>query len=150
MFSHDGETSTVSPGSSTPLTLEFVPATACASTEAGRAVSDEMASRPILLASPSVNHRLPSGPAVSAIGADPAVGVGNSVTTPDGVIRPILFVFASANQRLPSGPVAMPSRLASAVGIGNSVITPVGVMRPMLLVPVSVNQMLPSGPPVMP
>ena len=72
MFSHEGDTSTVSPGSSTPLTLEFVPATACASTEAGRAVSDDMASRPILLASPSVNHRLPSGPAVSATGVEPA------------------------------------------------------------------------------
>ena len=40
-------------------------------------------------------------------GEDPTVGVGNSVTTPDGVMRPILPI-NSANHRFPSGPSVTP------------------------------------------
>ena len=47
--------------------------------------------RPILLPLYSVNQRLPSGPAAIPYGRLPAVGTGNSVTTPAVVIRPILL-----------------------------------------------------------
>src|SRR5205823_3889108 len=75
--------------------------------------------------------------------------MGNSVTTPLGVIRPILFTVYSVNQRLPSGPDAMsPDELP--LGMRNSVTTPLGVMRPILFGPLlsSANQTLPSGPAV--
>src|SRR5437879_5393405 len=63
--------------------------------------------RPIRLPNRSVNHRLPSGPAVMRQGPLSAVGRGNSVITPAGVIRPILFPPISVNHKLPSGPVAI-------------------------------------------
>ncbi len=75
--------------------------------------------RPILLPELSVNQRLPSGPATMSWGMEPTVGVGNSVTMPDGVIRPILPT-DSANQRFPSDPSAIPSGSA-APPIGYSV-----------------------------
>src|SRR5438093_7741673 len=53
----------------------------------------------ILLPSPSVNHRVQSGPAAIPNGTLPLVGAGNSVITPAGVIRPILFA-SSVNHRL--------------------------------------------------
>src|SRR5437773_9409661 len=43
--------------------------------------------RPILLLRHSVNHMFPSGPAAIPIGPLLAVGMGNSVMTPAGVIR---------------------------------------------------------------
>ena len=48
--------------------------------------------RPILFPAVSVNQRLPSGPAVIAIGPPPAVGMENSVMLPLGVMRPIWFI----------------------------------------------------------
>ena len=58
--------------------------------------------RPIAPLLNSVNHRLPSEPAVIPSGPQPAedpyfVGKGNSVVLPDGVIRPILFELISVN-----------------------------------------------------
>jgi hypothetical protein len=47
---------------------------------------------PILLAVNSVNHKLPSGPAVMPRGLLPAVGITYSVKIPAGVTFPILFV----------------------------------------------------------
>jgi hypothetical protein len=49
--------------------------------------------------------------------------MGNSVTSPDGVIRPILLIFVSVNQRLPSDPEVMPSGLLlTVIPAENSVI----------------------------
>ena len=41
------------------------------------------------------------------IGAPPAVGMGNSVALPAGVMRPIWSALFSANQRFPSGPAVI-------------------------------------------
>ena len=71
-----------------------------------------------------MNHRFPSGPAAIPDGTLLAVGIGNSVTVPDGVIRPILLPVDSVNHRFPSGPAAIPEALAPGVGIGNSMIAP--------------------------
>ena len=67
--------------------------------------------------SDSVNHRLPSGPAVIALGWLLAVRpVVNSVIVPVGVIRPIRpGLLDSVNHRLPSGPAVIAARVA-AVG----------------------------------
>src|SRR5262249_6738916 len=77
--------------------------------------------RPIRLVTPSVNQRLPSGPAVissgSLAGERPWV---NPVTWPSGVIRPMACI--SANQRLPSGPAVIPKGSPLGSGIGNSVV----------------------------
>ena len=97
-----------------------------------------------------MNHRLPSGPAVIPNGRLPAVGTGNSVITPAGVIRPILFPMTSVNHRLPSGPTVIPLGKLPAVGTGNSVIAPAGVIRPILFALNPVNHRLPSGPAVIP
>src|SRR5215470_12323358 len=110
--------------------------------------------RPILLAPFSVNHRLPSGPAVMPAGLLASVGMGNSVIAPAGVIRPMwLTPFVSApdstNQRLLSGPLVMPCGRLSVVGIEVSVIVPSVAMRPILLPKNSVNHNAPSGPGVM-
>src|SRR5215467_9852404 len=80
--------------------------------------------RPILLPSSSANQRLPSGPAVMAIGVPGEVGMGNSVIVPLGVMRPILLPSCSANQRLPSGPAVMALGLPGEVGMRNSEIVP--------------------------
>src|SRR5690348_7670006 len=63
----------------------------------------------IWCASCSVNHRLPSGPELMPVGLLAGVGIGNSVTSPLGVILPILLPVkaASVNHRLPSGPFVM-------------------------------------------
>ena len=60
----------------------------------------------------SANHRLPSGPAVIPSGWLCAVGMGNSVNAPAGVIRPILLDQDSVNHRLPSGPAVIPGQLS--------------------------------------
>ncbi len=104
--------------------------------------------RPIRLPAPSVNQRLPSGPAAMPSGWLPAVGTENSVTAPAVVIRPIRSPSYSVNQRFPSGPAAIPPGLTSGVGRGNSVTTPAVVIRPIRLPKDSVNQRLPSGPAV--
>jgi hypothetical protein len=49
------------------------------------------AMRPTWFATLSMNQRLPSGPLVMAYGPLPAVGIGNAVMVPLGVIRPILL-----------------------------------------------------------
>src|SRR5947209_11113860 len=54
-----------------------------------------------------VNHRVPSGPLMIAMGEVALLTMGNSVTTPLGVSRPILPLRNSVNQRLPSGPATM-------------------------------------------
>jgi len=108
--------------------------------------------RPIRSPPASVNHRLPSGPAVMAEGAAPAVMPAlNSVTTPAGVIRPIRSLKYSVNHRFPSGPAVMAKGDAPAVIPAlNSVTTPAGVIRPIRSPLNSVNYRLPSGPAVMP
>jgi hypothetical protein len=52
-------------------------------------------------------------------GSLPALGSGNSVMTPPGVIRPIRLPARSVNHRLPSGPAAIQKgrSLPSARGI---------------------------------
>src|SRR5687767_13507675 len=71
----------------------------------------------------SVNHRLPSGPAVISYGRLPAAS-GYSVITPAGVMEAILPASASATQMLPSGPVVMPAAPSSP----SSDIVPSGVI----------------------
>ena len=63
--------------------------------------------RPILPEPSSVNHKLPSGPAVIPQGNADAVGTANSVIEPPGVIRAIRSPDDSVTQRLPSEPVVM-------------------------------------------
>ncbi len=89
--------------------------------------------RPILLVAVSVNHRLPSGPAVMPTGPLLAVGVGNSVILPLVVMRPIRFVAFSVNHRLPSGPAVMPKGPLLAVGVENSVMVPAAAQAGALL-----------------
>src|ERR1019366_578272 len=74
--------------------------------------------RPILFPSASVNHKFPSTPAAIPAENEFAVGIGNSVMTPDGVIRPIFFARLSAKHGLPSGPRAREPRPAAAVSVG--------------------------------
>src|SRR6202521_5124883 len=54
----------------------------------------------------SVNHRLRSGPVVMLYAwawfPGPEIGIGYSVTAPDGVILPTLLLVCSMNQTLPS------------------------------------------------
>ena len=109
--------------------------------------------RPMLLRRCSVNHRLPSGPAVMPQGPLPAVGVGNSAKTPAVVTRPILELSSSVNHRFPSGPAVIPRGSGSKWprGMRNSVMTPAGVILPILSAyDPSVNHRFPSGPAVMP
>src|SRR2546428_256625 len=89
--------------------------------------------RPILLEH-SVNHTLPSGPAAMKAGRLFAVGTGNSVISPAGVIRPIWFALISVNHRFPSEPEAMSSGSLFAVGTGNSIRLPEVLIRPILFV----------------
>ena len=108
--------------------------------------------RPIWCVAPSVNQRLPSGPAAIPRGPLKAVGIVNSVTAPAVVIRPILLVLPplnSTNQRLSSGPNAKPKE-PLIEGMGNSVMTPLGVTRAILPPLSSANQTLPSGPATIP
>src|SRR5260221_2846211 len=56
----------------------------------------------------SVNQRLPSGPAAMSFGWLLAVGTGNSVMVPLGLMRPIWLPPCSVNQRLLSGPAVIP------------------------------------------
>src|SRR5436309_2401970 len=75
--------------------------------------------RPMLFPLTSVNHRLPSGPAVIPRGALTAVGTGNSVIDPAVVIRPIWLPPISVNHRLPSGPAVIHHGEESVVGMMN-------------------------------
>src|SRR2546423_15272193 len=68
--------------------------------------------RPILSPLNSVNHRLPSGPAVMPNGLQPnlfphLVGRGNEAKLPPMVMRPMLFPKDKVNHRLPSGPAVI-------------------------------------------
>jgi hypothetical protein len=119
--------------------------------------------RPI--ATKSVNHSAPSGPAVMLVGilplANPPLlgvipgnGTGYSVTTPVVVIRPILLATPSVNHSAPSGPVVISSPITLVIskadtllGRGYSVMTPAVVIRPIRGA-ASVNQSAPSGPTV--
>src|SRR5437588_477353 len=78
--------------------------------------------RPILSPNVSVNHRLPSGPAVMKPGWLSAVGTGNSLIVPFAVIRATLLAPPSVNHKLPSRPAVMPS---GPLGVANSfIVTP--------------------------
>ncbi|MEP6767100.1 MAG: hypothetical protein ABJC61_00425 [Acidobacteriota bacterium] len=57
----------------------------------GVQVSGPIDIRPILTASNSVNQIAPSGPDVRPWGAEPGVGIGNSVIAPEVVMRRILL-----------------------------------------------------------
>src|SRR5882757_7698185 len=109
-------------------------------------------SRPIRSPIVSVNHTLPSGPAVipwSLLWA--LIPLLNSVTVPLGVIRPIRWWSSSVNHRLPSEPAAIPTGLLSVVIRPlNSVMAPLGVIRPIRSLDCSVNHTLPSRPVVIP
>ncbi len=63
--------------------------------------------RPIELLYSLVNHRFPSGPAVTPNGWEMVASL-KCVTTPAGVIRPIVLFPALVNHRFPSGPAAIP------------------------------------------
>lgn len=78
---------------------------------------------------PSVNHTLPSGPAVMPWDSPPVSPSEYSVTVPAGVMRP-MWSEPVVNHRFPSGPAAIPSGLPSEPA-GNSVIWPVGLIRPI-------------------
>src|SRR5262249_6233335 len=71
------------------------------------------------LGEPEVAVR-PGGNAVTVLSG---VGIGNSVTTPPGVIRPIALAKVSTNQTLPSAPRVATYGAASGVGSGYSWIT---------------------------
>src|SRR5688572_21185323 len=87
---------------------------------------------PILFPIFSVNHTLPSGPAVTPLTRAP---MENCLITPAVVILPILLVRYSVNHRLPSGPaVISPSVLPLGTGNWLPETAP------------SVNHRLPSGP----
>ena len=109
---------------------------------------------PMRLASLSVNHIAPSGPAVIREGNEPAAGSGKVVTTPAGVIRVMASIWGLAIQTFPSGPAASPLPNA-AESSGNSVTSPDVVMRPIRSAtdsptgPCSLNQRAPSGPAAM-
>src|SRR6266498_103984 len=60
-------------------------------------------SRPITPVLNSVNHMLPSGPAVIPVTPLSGVGSANSVNAPPGAMRPILFALDSTNHRFRSG-----------------------------------------------
>src|SRR5579864_9001879 len=68
----------------------------------------------MLLAPPSVNHKLPSGPATMSRGTLSVLGVRNWIITPAAVIVPISLVPLSVNHRLPSEPSAIPPGLLFA------------------------------------
>ena len=80
-------------------------------------MSPDVVMRPMRLPLNSVNHKLPSGPAVMPNGWLPPAGSGNSVIAPAVVLRAILLPLNSVNHRLPSGPAAMPTDRLSLVGI---------------------------------
>src|SRR3954471_4298116 len=102
--------------------------------------------RPTRLAAGSTYQRLLSGPTAMSLGS-PAVGTGNSVTSPDFVTFAIAPAPpAIATHRFPSGPVTIPRGLPVGNPAVNSVITAPGVTRPTVLVESSVNQRFPSGP----
>src|ERR1700674_4507682 len=74
--------------------------------------------RPIFLAVVSVNHRLPSGPAVMP--ASPAAGVETSKvdTCRSGKVTWLIVLAVwLTDQRLPSGPVAKASASAPVTGV---------------------------------
>src|SRR5216684_6212812 len=73
---------------------------------------------------PSTNHRLWSGPVTIPLGL--LFGIGNSLTTPAGVIRPTRPAQNSVNQMLPSGPHVMPSG-PTLFASGNWVTAPDGL-----------------------
>ena len=117
--------------------------------------------RAIRLPRYSVNHRLPSGPAVMPKGSVSNENPGvtppvNSVTTPAGVTRPIRPGLAtSVNQRLPSGPSAIsrgkPLAEKSVPPVATVLTSPAVVIfatRPGLAC--STNHRSPSGPTVIP
>src|SRR5713226_9129492 len=81
---------------------------------------------PILLALFSVNHTLPSGPAVIRRGKLLKVGTVNSVIAPAVVIVPILLAEPSVNQRLPSEASVIPTGPLFGVRSAYSVIAPAG------------------------
>ena len=105
--------------------------------------------RPILLASSSVNQRLPSGPAAIPAGRCRPVGMGNSVMTPAVVIRPI-WLPRFGEPEVAVRPGRDTSWSAAGRGDRESVMTPAVVIRPIWLHADSVNQRLPSGPAAMP
>src|SRR5215472_15467430 len=89
--------------------------------------------RPILPPEDSVNHRLPSGPAVMPKDALLVGGMGNSVRRPLVVMRPMVLPLNSVNHRLPSGPAVMPVGKLEIVGMGNSVMVPAAAQAGRLL-----------------
>src|SRR5947207_2473221 len=77
----------------------------------------------------SVNHKLPSGPAVMPPGESEG-GKRNTFVAPVGVIRPILLLGplvvpeTSVNHALPSGPTMMAGELLPAIGSVNRLTFP--------------------------
>src|SRR4051812_43479321 len=100
--------------------------------------------RPMRPAS-SVNHTLPSGPAVMLFGKLLALGSGNSVMMTVGppltmTARPTALPPRSVNQMLPSGPAVMSHGVLLLVGTSNSWKTPTESNHAILLPARSVNQ----------
>src|ERR1041385_4244377 len=104
---------------------------------------------PIFLVLVSVNHSLPSGPAVIPAGLLSVGREYSPVTTPAVVILTILFLNSSVNQTFPSGPAAM-SVGRYSFGSLYVVIVPLGVIFAILFGVEAYlsapNQTLPSGP----
>jgi hypothetical protein len=106
--------------------------------------------RPIQLTSPlaegwTVNHRLPSGPAVMSTGT-PLDPRGCQLNVPLAVTRPMPSPSPPVNQRAPSGPAAMP-RGPKRDGTMNRRTAPAPSSRPIVGPPLSdrVNHSAPSG-----
>ena len=107
------------------------------------------ATRPILPANGSVNHRLPAPSLTTCSGCvAPVKGVAISVTPPSVEITAILLVTFSVIQIWSPTSVMAKGEL-SAVGTSNTpVMVPLRFMRTTWFVPFSENQMSPSGPAV--
>ena len=106
---------------------------------------------PILLPPYSVNHRLPSGPAVIPSGWLPELGSVYSVMVPRGRDLADAVAAVLGEPQVAVGSRGDPERLAAEpLGRVYSVIVPLVVILPILLPLYSVNQRLPSGPAVMP
>src|ERR1700720_2058491 len=113
-------------------------------------IAPSVVTRPILLATLSVNQSAPSGPVVMPAGPLTGVGTTYSVNVPLVLRRPILLPVFSVNHSARSGPSEILPRPLMGVGTSYSVSIPFMVIRPILLAALSVNHRAPSAPVVMP
>ena len=141
---------------STPsgLTLPFrvadVGVTAVASPTPTTGAAIDGVTRPIWSRLCSVNHRLPSGPAVMSRGSlSRLTPVLTIAIAPAGVIRPIESSALSVNPRLPSGPAVIPNGDMFAGSVNVPVSAP-AVLKRRIGPWYWVTQRLPSAPAAIP